>query len=213
MDCESLLGKKSVNCFISHSGGYIEGSLNPVERQRAQLWMEKHDLSQAGLDLVVKGQVQPRLFLPLSSQQLAGRVVAIVKAGAVGVSLTIQTSCGRVVQADRSVAFAFGWWLGKADLVYCMQDGKCLLQIQDLYKTLLQNLTYLLFQSKCFANLSPVSVLEKMAQPLWFGSEDQGIVQDTRDLTPSPSSPRLWTLTSSSGWPGRTWRWHSSSQF
>ena len=79
----------------------------------------------SGLDLVVKGQLQPRLFLPLSSQQLSGRVVEITKARGIGVSLTIKTSCGRMVKAGRGVVYAFGWWLGKADLASCMQDGKC----------------------------------------------------------------------------------------
>ena len=78
-----------------------------------------------GLDLVVKGQFQPRLFLPLSSQQMSGRVVEITKdARGIGVSLTIKTSCGRIVQAGRGVVFAFGWWLGEADLASCLQDGK-----------------------------------------------------------------------------------------
>ena len=74
--------------------------------------------------MVVKGQFQHRLFLPLPSQQLSGRVVEITKARELGVSLTIKTSCGRMIQAGRAVVYAFGWWLGKADLASCMQDGK-----------------------------------------------------------------------------------------
>ena len=96
------------------------------ERQKAQLWMENRGLSQAGLDMVVKGKFQPRLFLPLSSQQLSGQVVEITKVRGVGVSLTIKTSCGRILQAGRGVVFAFGWSLGKADLASCLlQDGEC----------------------------------------------------------------------------------------
>ena len=88
--------------------------------------MEKRGLSQAGFDMVVKGQFQLRLFLPLSSQQFSGQVVEITKARGTGVSLTIKTSCGRVVQADRGVVFAFGWSLGKANLAQCfLQDGEC----------------------------------------------------------------------------------------
>ena len=75
--------------------------------------------------MVVKGQFQHRLFLPLPSQQLSGRVVEITKVRGIGVSLTIKASCGRMVKADRGVVYAFGWWLGKADLASCMQDGKC----------------------------------------------------------------------------------------
>ena len=107
-------------------GSHMEGILGPSERQKAQLWMEKRGLSQAALDLVVKGQLQPRTFLPLSSQQFSGQVVEITKARGVGVSLAIKTSCGRVLQAGRGVVFAFGWSLDKADLASCfLLNGEC----------------------------------------------------------------------------------------
>ena len=36
------------------SGSHMKGNMGPSETQTAQLWMEKHGLSQAGQDLIVK---------------------------------------------------------------------------------------------------------------------------------------------------------------
>jgi len=115
-------------------GSHMEGILGPSERQKAQLWMEKRGLSQAALDLVVKGQLQPRTFLPLSSQQFSGQVVEITKARGVGVSLAIKTSCGRVLKAGRGVVFAFGWSLDKADLASCfLLNEQVLCELEPRY--------------------------------------------------------------------------------
>ena len=89
-----------------------------------QSWLIDHGLSQASLDLVVKGQVQPRHFLPLpTSHQLAGQIVEVVYNGGVGAFLMVKTTCGRTFKVDRGVVFAFGWWLGKADLSLLMSSN------------------------------------------------------------------------------------------
>ena len=142
----------------------------------------------------MKGQCQPRLFLPLPSQQLSGRVVEITKARGICVSLTIKTSCGRMLQAGRGVVYAFGWWQGKADLASCMQDGKCFATIL-LFEKSPSKTNITLLQSKCSVRLSPDMVLAKRTQPRWSGLVGQEIGQATRDLTPNPLSLRSWTPT------------------
>ena len=89
-----------------------------------QTWLLARGLSQASLDLVVKGQVQPRHFLPLpTSHQLAAQVVEVVNNGGIGAFLMVKTTCGRTFKVDRVVVFAFGWWLGKADLSLLMSSN------------------------------------------------------------------------------------------
>ena len=98
--------------------------MNESSTHGIQSWLIDHGLSQASLDLVVKGQVQPRHFLPLpASHQLVGQVVEVVNNGGVGAFLMVKTTCGRTFKIDRGVVFAFGWWLGKADLSLLMSSN------------------------------------------------------------------------------------------
>ena len=39
------------------SGSHMEGNMGPSESQMAQLWMEKHGLSQAGLDHFLRDSI------------------------------------------------------------------------------------------------------------------------------------------------------------
>jgi hypothetical protein len=47
-------------------------------------------------------------------------------------SVTIRSSCGSVVTADRASIYVFGQWMGRADLAYCMQNGKQSSYLQKL---------------------------------------------------------------------------------
>ena len=39
-------------------------------------------------------------------------------------SMSIKLPSGDLVKADREVAYAFGHWMGLADMAYCMDGGK-----------------------------------------------------------------------------------------
>ena len=38
--------------------------------------------------------------------------------------MSIKLPSGDLVKADREVAYAFGHWMGLADMAYCMDGGK-----------------------------------------------------------------------------------------
>ena len=42
-------------------------------------WLESKSILRSGFDLVVKGQHQPRHFIPLFGQELEGKVISLVE--------------------------------------------------------------------------------------------------------------------------------------
>ena len=102
-----------------------DGALDPPQREAALRWLEDRELGWAGWEAVVRGQHQPRRFLPLIGQQLVGRVTSLVETEAGLVTgLRIATECGRSVVADRARLYVYGHWMGRADLAYCMAGGE-----------------------------------------------------------------------------------------
>ena len=88
-------------------------------------WLEDKNVSLAGFESLVRGHSQPRLHIPLLTQQYSGQVVDLLEdhTGAV-TRLKIRSQCGLEVLADRKCLFVFGHWMGRADLAYCMMSGE-----------------------------------------------------------------------------------------
>ena len=88
-------------------------------------WLEARNISMAGFDSLVRGHHQPRLHIPLMSQEFTGQVEEVLEdvEGAV-TKLRIRSQTGCVVEADRNCLFVFGQWMGRADLAYCMMSGE-----------------------------------------------------------------------------------------
>jgi len=85
---------------------------------------------------MVKGQYQPRLFLPIASQEVAGQIISLQEdTTGVATSVTIRSSCGSVVTADRTSIYVFGQWMGRADLAYCMQNEHVLYTMFPRYSS------------------------------------------------------------------------------
>ena len=49
--------------------------------------------------------------------------------------MTIKLASGDLVKAEREVVYAFGHWMGYADLAYCMDGGKNLCTHKHYYVT------------------------------------------------------------------------------
>jgi len=104
-------------------GNNKEGSLDQTQRTVMKQVLDDKGISGSGFDQLVKGQYQPRTFIPLASQEVAGQIVSLHEdQSGVAASVTIRSSCGTVVTADRSSIYVFGQWMGRADLAYCMQN-------------------------------------------------------------------------------------------
>ena len=88
-------------------------------------WLENRNISLAGFESLVRGHHQPRLHIPLLSQEFTGQVEDVLEdeEGAV-TKLRIRSKSGWVVEADRSCLFIFGQWMGRADLAYCKMSGE-----------------------------------------------------------------------------------------
>ena len=124
-------------------GNNKEGSLDVAQRTVMRQVLDSKGMTGPGFDQLVNGQYQPRLFLPIASQEVAGQIVSLQE-DSTGVatryivvvvsylyliyctllSVTIRSSCGSVVTADRASIYVFGQWMGRADLAYCMHNGK-----------------------------------------------------------------------------------------
>ena len=97
-------------------------------------WLEDRSVSLAGFESLVRGQSQPRLHIPLVTQQYSGQVEDLLEdhTGAV-TKLKIRSPSGLVVLADRKSLFVFGHWMGRADLAYCMMSGEFDIKHRILY--------------------------------------------------------------------------------
>eukprot|EP00090_Calanus_glacialis_P044057 TRINITY_DN7828_c0_g1_i2.p1 TRINITY_DN7828_c0_g1~~TRINITY_DN7828_c0_g1_i2.p1 ORF type:complete len:1480 (+),score=299.56 TRINITY_DN7828_c0_g1_i2:117-4556(+) len=106
-------------------GNNKEGSLDQTQRAEMKQMLDNKGITGSGFDQLVKGQYQPRMFIPIASQEVAGQIVSLHEdQSGVAASVTIRSSCGAVVTADRASMYVFGQWMGRADLAYCMQNGK-----------------------------------------------------------------------------------------
>ena len=54
-----------------------EGSLDQNQRTVMRQVLERKGITGPGFDQLVKGQYQPRLFLPLASQEVTGQIVSL----------------------------------------------------------------------------------------------------------------------------------------
>eukprot|EP00092_Neocalanus_flemingeri_P024580 GFUD01026659.1.p1 GENE.GFUD01026659.1~~GFUD01026659.1.p1 ORF type:complete len:1744 (+),score=379.20 GFUD01026659.1:118-5349(+) len=117
-------------------GNNKEGSLDQTQRAAMKQVLDGKAVTGPGFDQLVKGQYQPRIFLPLARQEVAGQIVSLQEdQSGVAASLTIRSSCGAVVTADRSSLYVFGQWMGRADLAYCMRNEHVLYSLSPRYST------------------------------------------------------------------------------
>ena len=58
-------------------GNNKEGSLDQTQRTVMRQVLDRKGITGPGFDQLMKGQYQPRLFLPLASQEVAGQIVSL----------------------------------------------------------------------------------------------------------------------------------------
>jgi len=117
-------------------GNNKEGSLDQTQRTVMRQVLDRKGITGPGFDQLMKGQYQPRLFLPLASQEVAGQIVSLQEDNTgVATSVTIRSTCGSVVTADRTSIYVFGQWMGRADLAYCMQNEHVLYTMFPRYSS------------------------------------------------------------------------------
>ena len=58
-------------------GNNKEGSLDVAQRTVMRQVLDSKGITGPGFDQLVKGQYQPRLFLPIASQEVAGQIVSL----------------------------------------------------------------------------------------------------------------------------------------
>jgi len=117
-------------------GNNKEGSLDQSQRAAMKQFLDEKRMTGSGFDQMVKGQYQPRIFLPLARQEVAGQIVGLQEDQAgVAASITIRSSCGAVVTADRASLYVFGQWMGRADLAYCMHNEHVMYSLPPRYST------------------------------------------------------------------------------
>ena len=101
-----------------------ELSVSGADQSMAR-WLMDKNISVEGFESLVKGQYEPRLFLPLQGQEVAGQVIELMKdASGTATSLKVLSKAGDEVVADRSTVYVYSHWMGKSDLAYCMLGGE-----------------------------------------------------------------------------------------
>ena len=58
-------------------GNNKEGSLDQTQRAEMKQMLDNKGITGSGFDQLVKGQYQPRMFIPIASQEVAGQIVSL----------------------------------------------------------------------------------------------------------------------------------------
>ena len=99
-------------------------SFTVEEKFQMKTFLQLHGLDFAAFDALVQGRFPRRPFIPLTSQVLKGKVVAVrTEAGG---SSSVKIKCSSLLDAldaPSERVFVFGHWMGKADLRYVLEEG------------------------------------------------------------------------------------------